>query len=191
MQNEIVYYWDIYNKKLTNKRKKDLKFGYIGMIAILVAYSFIGVSFLFMFVKDKRFIFFLLFFILGLIVAFFGLRYVFIVDEKAAVITGIKLTSQKLTIYRREYPLSSILHAEVVDFLGSGGVSGSDRFMVLVVLENGKKKVKLIRSDETEDILRLSNLIRKLKNLPEQKIIKKYGAIGGYYQWKKEILKKY
>jgi len=62
--------------------------------------------------------------------------------------------------------------------------------MALVYLKKDKKKIKLFRSEETEDIEKLSNLIRELKGLPEQREIKSYGRYRGYYRWKKEVMKK-
>ncbi len=41
MNKEVVYYWDIHNKKLTEKRRKNVIWGYTLSTAILLAYSLI------------------------------------------------------------------------------------------------------------------------------------------------------
>ena len=116
--------------------------------------------------------------------------YIFVRDEICALRNGIKLTSKELKVYGSGYSISSILYSEVVDFVGSRGLWGSNRFMALVYSRKGKHRIILIREDETEDILKLSNLIRKLKGISEQKEIKRYEIYKGYYTWKREIMKK-
>ena len=184
MMKETIYYHDVDNVKLIERRKKDLKVGRLSLIVILGSYSFVAVLSLFRVSDNENLIALFLLWIVTLIGGFFALNYVYVRDEKFAVVNGIKLTSKELRIYSYVYPISSILYSEVVNFADSGN------FMAIVYLKKGKKKVKLLRKDETEDILKLSNLIRKIKGLPEQKEIKKYGSYRGYYTWKKEIRKK-
>lgn len=187
MNEEVVYYWDIHNKILSEKRRRNVILGYILSIVMLVAYSLIFIP---AFLNPLKYKIFILIWTCTLLVGGGGLWHIFVRDEIYALRNGIKLTSKELKVYDSKYNLSSILYSEAIDFVRSGGLWGSDRFMALVYCRKGKQGITLIREDETEDILKLSNLIRKLKGISEQKEIKGYGSYIEYYRWKKDVMKK-
>lgn len=169
--------------------------GYIIVAMVLLTYSLFSFVELYNIFRILRFygLVILIFFLLllwsvSIIVGFYMLNYVFLKNEKSAVKNGIKLTSEVLKIYDCEYPLTHIVYSEVVDFRGTFNPE-LNRWLALIISEERKCKVRLIRATETTDVMKLSNLIRQLKGIPKQTEIKSYDGVTDYYnRWKKKTL---
>ncbi len=176
--NTNVYYSD--KEDIKNKRLHENRYYWIAYLSLFIFWLIIFILGVLYNKNNKTTIWEGLLFI----IVFGVILMLFLLNSNKRNLRGVVLTSAYLDWYGTRYPLSSILYSEFVYFYNSG------KFMALVYLKNNKKKIKLFREEHTADIIKLSNLIRKLKGLPEQKEIKKYGGYMGYYQWKKEIMRR-
>jgi|GEM_PF-4436085 len=182
------YYDDRHDPAIMRKRERDLK---IIKILFYIFSSFLSVMFLLAIYMAKNF-YLKFYFIITYILILALFWYIFILPYLRAFKYGITMTSSKLSIWGYDYYLSDIKYAEIVRFLGTGGIYEFKNEWInswlAIVLKNNK--IILIRATDTRDIVSLCKRIREAIGLPEQQKIKTYSAILGFYIWKSKILSK-
>ncbi len=187
-------YRDSTDKQISLQRKRDFRFSIILQSAFYIFILLFWISAIFLNIGQSYFSLLVISFFILLVAGIFIIFLYNIRTHKKILEEGISLNHEYLNLYGEKIKVKDILYAEVVSFTGSGGIKSiknpnTDKMLVIFIKnKRGKIKDRIIRYDETKDISKLSNLIRGLIGLPEQREIKEYGLYRGYYVWKKEIM---
>lgn len=180
-----IYYSDRESKPLVNERRLSVRNSYLLTISMLIVYSIPFVLFSIQgwsssSINTRAYI--LLMWIIGIFFGYFGLHYIFIVDNKNALKYGISLTDDYLQISEKKIMVDDIIKAEMVRF------PEVVIFLAIKYKHKVREKEKintyLLRENKTDNIFLLSNMVRKLISLPEQTDPRR---IKSWVNWKKEL----